>query len=149
MKYIIAKDDITVATINAGEHESTYYYASTACKARVIARLIASYNPDTTIVMWHMYANNVAEKEYIQKKGDNIEFDEADDGYNEDLNRWYAVQVGDDTDCGSGSEDYKVALDIARFWAKEYPGEEVRIVHCTLHSNFADDVEIIQEGKHE
>lgn len=146
MKYRIEVDGIVTATIEPIKCEF-YCKEVGECNARVVARLIASQNSDTTVVMWHIN-DRVEEKEYIQKKGDDIEFDEAHDEYDEDLNRWYAVQIGDDTDCGSGSEDYEAALDMARTWAKDCPGEEVRIVYCTQRSDFADDVEVIQEASH-
>ena len=116
------------------------------CDARMAAREFAAANPGVEVLLWHRDTWAEA-KEYIQKAGSVLEWDGDDDEYDEELNRWYAVQVGDDTDCGNGSEDYEEALGTALNWAESFPDEEVRIVYCTLRDNFADEVEIIQEGR--
>lgn len=116
------------------------------CAARMAAREFAAANPGVEVLLWHRDSWTEA-KENIQRAGTVLEWDGEDDEYDEALNRWYAVQLGDSTDCSNGSEDYDEALEMALAWAEEEPDEEVRIVYCTLRDNFADDVEIIQEGR--
>lgn len=58
----------------------------------------------------------------------------------------YAVQHGDDYDCGTGSTVKREAYKIARKMAKEYPEEEIRLVLCTTESDFAEQVIILKDG---
>lgn len=108
--------------------------------ARLEARELAAANPEVEVLLW-WHTPWAAGRECIQKPGTALRWDGKNDECDENLNRWYAVQVGEDYGCCCGSEDYATALEIARKRAKEYPGAEVRIAHCTLQNDFAGIVE--------
>lgn len=67
-------------------------------------------------------------------------------------NGWYAVQVGDNYDLDTGSENYNDALKIANEYANnsDYDGQEIRIVTCDIYENGTlsecTNEEIIREG---
>lgn len=61
--------------------------------------------------------------------------------------QFYAVQLGsDDWDCGGGSFIYNDAYIMAEDAHERHPNEEVRIVYCREHSDFAEDVEVVFKG---
>lgn len=62
------------------------------------------------------------------------------------MNDWYAVQVGDDFDCGNGSYDYDEAVAMAESEASSHPEEEIRIAVCSDGSDYVEREIIIQEG---
>lgn len=68
-------------------------------------------------------------------------------------NGWYAVQIGDNYELDTGSENYNEALRIANEYANnsDYEGQEVRIVTCDIYENGTlsecTDEEIIREGE--
>lgn len=59
---------------------------------------------------------------------------------------WYAVQFGDDFDCGSGSFDYDKAVSMAEEEYVFHPGEEARIVVCSNGTDYVEREIIIKEG---
>lgn len=61
--------------------------------------------------------------------------------------RFYAIQHGYDFSSDTGSTVKREALKIARFYAKQYPEEEIRVVYCRVDDDFAEDVIIFREGE--
>lgn len=59
---------------------------------------------------------------------------------------WYAVQFGDDTDCGFGSFDYDKAVSMAREEYFFHPGEEARIVVCSNGTDYVEREIILRKG---
>lgn len=62
------------------------------------------------------------------------------------MKNWYAVQVGDNFDCGDGSYDYDEAVAMAESEAAWHPEEEIRIAVCSDGSDYVEREIIIQEG---
>lgn len=62
------------------------------------------------------------------------------------MKNWYAVQVGDNFDCGDGSYDYDEAVAMAESESVWHPGEEIRIAVCSDGSDYVEREIIIQEG---
>lgn len=59
---------------------------------------------------------------------------------------FYAVQVGEETDCSTGSFEYDEAMEIAEGYAQT-TNEEVRIVVCTSDDDFAIKTITVQEAE--
>ena len=62
------------------------------------------------------------------------------------MEKWYAIQHGDDYDCGTGSYDYDEAVAMAAAEAAWHPGEEIRIAVCSDGSDYVEREIIIEEG---
>ena len=62
------------------------------------------------------------------------------------MKNWYAVQVGDNFDCGDGSYDYDEAVAMAESESAWHPVEEIRIAVCSDGSDYVEREIIIQEG---
>lgn len=62
------------------------------------------------------------------------------------MKNWYAVQVGDNFDCGDGSYDYDEAVAMAESESAWHPEEEIRIAVCSDGSDYVEREIIIQEG---
>lgn len=60
---------------------------------------------------------------------------------------WYAVQFGNDFDCGSGSFDYDEAVSMVEEESAFHPGEEARIAVCFNGTDYVEREIIIKEGK--
>lgn len=61
--------------------------------------------------------------------------------------RWYAVQLGDDLDCGYGSTVKREAMKMANRLAKQYPDEKISICLCREGSDFCEGEIIVRNGK--
>lgn len=61
--------------------------------------------------------------------------------------KWYAVQNGNDYDCGYGSTNKRTARKMATELHRNCPGEEIRIVTCRVDDDFCEAEEIIYEGE--
>lgn len=53
--------------------------------------------------------------------------------------RWYAVQLGDETDCGIGSTRKREAMNMCRKLHRLYPGERIRICVCRVDNDFCEE----------
>lgn len=62
------------------------------------------------------------------------------------MKNWYAVQVGDNFDCGDGSYDYDEAVAMAESEAAWHPEEEIRIAVCSNGTDYVEREIIIKEG---
>ena len=63
--------------------------------------------------------------------------------------RWYAVQHGDDYDCGYGSTVKREAMKMARALHKDYPDDEIRLCLCRCGDDYCDGEIVVFDGKEE
>lgn len=64
------------------------------------------------------------------------------------MNKWYAVQFGDDYDAGYGSFDYDEAVQKAQYFIEDekYEGLEVRIAIYNADTEECIDEIILRDG---
>ena len=62
------------------------------------------------------------------------------------MKKWYAVQHGGETDCGTGASNKREARKIATQLHREFPGEEVGICVCAEDSDYCLDYYVIYEA---
>lgn len=65
------------------------------------------------------------------------------------MKHWYAVQVGDEIDCGYGSTVKREAIKMANAMKRDhdYDGKEIRIVVTYCDDDFCEDEIIIRNGE--
>lgn len=67
------------------------------------------------------------------------------------MKKFYAVQIGCDNDCGTGSTVKREAIKMANAYKRipRYDGEEIRIAVCSTESDDVTEEIIIREGNRE
>ena len=63
--------------------------------------------------------------------------------------RFYAVQHGDNYDCGDGSTVKREAMKMAREMHRDYPGEEIRICLCREDDDYCEGIITVYNKKEE
>ena len=67
------------------------------------------------------------------------------------MKKFYAVQAGDNFDCGTGSTVKREAIKMANAYKRDerYAGMEIRIAVCSEDSDYVTEEIIVREGARE